>query len=1172
MVYVKRLELSHFKSFGGTTTVPLLPGFTVVSGPNGSGKSNILDALLFALGLASSKGMRAERLPDLVNHNQGNRGKAEASVTVTFDISDEQQNTSTEWSVTRRLRVTKQDTYTSNYYINDEACTLTQLHAQLSQLRIYPEGYNVVLQGDVTSIISMNAKERREIIDELAGVANFDRKIIQAKDTLEEVRDRIERCQIVEKELIIQRDRLSSDRLKAEKYQRLRADFAQKQQWETVLQWRHLQALQQQIVEQLQQGDRIIAELTTQLADSQLQIRTSTTQLDLLNQRVKALGEAELLQLQSTLATYEAEQKQLHLRRQELEHAANNITVRISRKNEEVKSNQHLFSQIIKEQEVLETKAIAALRLAQLEAKIALEQSRESANAIAYAGDELVQQQTALSRQVEALLKIIEPQRTEQAKLNERHNQLNKQVSDQTQLISTLEPQIAHKKDQLSNLEAESLTFTGEAELLLKTLAAGEQELQIQQQTQNRLLLEQREKQRNLDQLEAQVQAVQAVQGTFATKVILQSGLSGVCGLVAQLGKVEPRYQLALETAAGGRLGQLVVEDDLVAAAAIELLKQKKAGRITFLPLNKIQSGRFSPTVALGYANGFVDYAINLLECEGKYQNIFAYVFGNTVVFATLEAARGYLGQHRIVTLDGELLETSGAMTGGMSNQRSSLHFGRGEATESSEITQLKNRLQDITQILERCTQVINILLAKTKQQSQEITEMRQQRREKQLKCEQLSKEITNLSQQLAQTAVQNAQTTEQLVKAQTRLQVLEQELPQQEATLQQQKLALTELENSQTNSLWQEIQAVIKTKEQQLQVKEQVLRQAEGKIKDIEVQKSRLQESIAASIASKEEYQQQEILAAAQIAEIDRQLLATSTQITQIRTSLSQVSQQLTAEKTERDRTEQQLRAQHLAHSQLEWQQQKQQETQITKQQELLELKAKLQQAELPQPLPQVPIEIDLEQLQKELKLTAKRLEAMEPVNMLALEEYDRTNTRLEELTQKLETLSAERTELLLRIENFTTLRQRAFKEAFDAVNENFQSIFAILSEGDGYLQLDNIEEPFNSGLNLVAHPKGKPVQRLASMSGGEKSLTALSFIFALQRYRPSPFYAFDEVDMFLDGANVERLAKMIKQQANLAQFIVVSLRRPMIESAERTIGVTQARGAYTQVLGIKL
>jgi len=216
--------------------------------------------------------------------------------------------------------------------------------------------------------------------------------------------------------------------------------------------------------------------------------------------------------------------------------------------------------------------------------------------------------------------------------------------------------------------------------------------------------------------------------------------------------------------------------------------------------------------------------------------------------------------------------------------------------------------------------------------------------------------------------------------------------------------------------------------------------------------------------------------------------------------------------------------------------------------------------------------ITVQLEKLQRDIRNDQKRLEAMEPVNMLALEEYDHTQTRLQELSEKLATLEAERTELLLRIENFTTLRLRAFKESFDAINQNFQTIFAKLSEGDGHLQLDDADDPFNGGLNLVAHPKGKPVQRLASMSGGEKSLTALSFIFALQRYRPSPFYAFDEVDMFLDGANVERLARMIKQQAKLAQFIVVSLRRPMIESAERTIGVTQARGAYTQVLGLKL
>ena len=294
---------------------------------------------------------------------------------------------------------------------------------------------------------------------------------------------------------------------------------------------------------------------------------------------------------------------------------------------------------------------------------------------------------------------------------------------------------------------------------------------------------------------------------------------------------------------------------------------------------------------------------------------------------------------------------------------------------------------------------------------------------------------------------------------------------------------------------------------------------------------------------------------------------------------------------KIQRDASETQLRERHLSQQQLEWQLQKLQETQQSRREELTAVKTQLetQQAELPDPLPEVPMLVNpsssesnpiafdklsdqLEQMQKEMRNLTKRLQAMEPVNMLALEEHNRTTTRLEELTQKLTTLEAERTELLLRIENFTTLRCRAFQEAFDAVNENFQAIFAELSDGDGYLQLDDSEDPFNGGLNLVAHPKGKPVQRLASMSGGEKSLTALSFIFALQRYRPSPFYAFDEVDMFLDGANVERLAKMIKQQAMQAQFIVVSLRRPMIESSERTIGVTQARGAYTQVLGLKL
>jgi chromosome segregation protein len=1214
MVHVKRVELTNFKSFGGTTSVPLLSGFTVVSGPNGSGKSNILDSLLFCLGLSSSKGMRAERLPDLVNTTQAGKSRAavEASVTVTFDLSDlpvdeytpplpvvvetEEDgqgspdatevessteskkvitlNPNEEWSVTRRLRVTQSGTYTSNYYINGSPATLTDLHVALNKLRIYPEGYNVVLQGDVTSIISMNSRERREIIDELAGVAAFDRKINQAKKTLDEVKEKEDTCRIVETELTTQRDRLSQDKAKAEKYQKLRVEFLQKQSWEAVLSWRTLQAQQEKLATQIQAGEQRNTELAELLTTLNTEIAQKTAELDVLNAHVKALGEDEVLALQSSLATQEAERKQVQRQQTELQASQQETARRLSQTQQEILANQQSLTQAQEEQNVLRLD-LTSKQSERDAAQQALENSRQAAAELASASEAWVQQQTALNRQIEALLLTTEPQRTEQAQLRERNNQLEQQIQEQTQLIERDEPQLAEKEAECIRLETEFNTSSEPIQNLAQTLAATEQELQIQQDTQKRLLAEQREKQRQLDKLEAQVQAQQEVQGTQSSKVILQSGMIGICGLVVQLGLVEPRYQLALEISAGARLGHIVVEDDAIAAAGIELLKQRRAGRATFLPLNKMQSQRLPQAGNLRNANGFIDFAVNLIECERRYDGVFSYVFGSTVVFETVNQARNYLGQYRIVTLEGELLESSGAMTGGSMGQRSTLRFGTAESdADTLPIKSLQNRLGEIDRILQRCGEAINSLATKSKQLSTELTEARQGKREQQLQLEALQKEIKTLSTQLNGARSQVSQNREKLATAQSRLEIILRELPEQEQQLQQLRSTLDELEASQTPSEWQQFQATIKIQEQQLQQKDTALSAALLLLNSLETQQQRFGEKIEEASVRITEYQQEQINQQSQLTRLSTTHDSLSTQIAETRINLTQMEANLGEEKQKRDRLEQELRANLLRQQQLEWELQKLQESQITRREELATVQANLQivAPELPNPLPFVPDQVDLEELQKELRSLTKRLQAMEPVNMLALEQYERTENRLNELTQKLETLEGERTDLLLRIENFTTLRQRAFKEAFDAVNENFQSIFAILSDGDGYLQLEDPEDPFSSGLNLVAHPKGKPVQRLASMSGGEKSLTALSFIFALQRYRPSPFYAFDEVDMFLDGANVERLAKMIKQQAQQAQFIVVSLRRPMIESAERTIGVTQARGAYTQVLGIKL
>ena len=709
---------------------------------------------------------------------------------------------------------------------------------------------------------------------------------------------------------------------------------------------------------------------------------------------------------------------------------------------------------------------------------------------------------------------------------------------------------------------------------MAQTVAEVEAELQTQTQTLNRLLQEQREKQRELDKLEAQEQATKESQGTQATETLKRSGIRGLCGIVAELGQVDKKFQLALEIAAGGRMGFMVVEDDRVASQGIDLLKQRRAGRATFLPLNKIRVPNFKPADKWNRPDGFIDYAVNLIECDDKYADVFAFVFGSTVVFESLSEARRNMGKFRMVTLEGEILESSGAMTGGSLRRGGRLHFGTVAAGESEEAKGLRDRLAEINSILTRCEQKVNQLTMKAKAKSQELIEARQSYREEELKATQAASQKQALEQRLTQTKEQLDRSDREQAQAKKRLGEIETGLPAKERMLTDKRQELAELEKSQSHSEWQQAQGQVRAFETKLNEEQQKLRSAEKQQQDLAAQQERLQERIQRDLAQVEalrEQQQSQINQQSELAKQQQGLKETSEQT---KGAIAILDQKLKQEKNQRDAKERQYKEEQNQQQNNQWQLEKLQETQTLRRQQLQALQETIaQQAmELPDPLPEIPEDLTLEDLHKSLKSLQRRLEALEPVNMLALEEYERTLERLEELTEKLTTLEEERTELLLRIENFTTLRKEAFKEAFDAVNENFISIFEELSDGDGHLQLDDAEDPFNGGLTLVAHPKGKQVRRLASMSGGEKSLTALSFIFALQRYRPSPFYAFDEVDMFLDGANVERLSKMIQQQAQLAQFIVVSLRRPMIEAAQRTIGVTQARGAYTQVLGINL
>ena len=217
-------------------------------------------------------------------------------------------------------------------------------------------------------------------------------------------------------------------------------------------------------------------------------------------------------------------------------------------------------------------------------------------------------------------------------------------------------------------------------------------------------------------------------------------------------------------------------------------------------------------------------------------------------------------------------------------------------------------------------------------------------------------------------------------------------------------------------------------------------------------------------------------------------------------------------------------------------------------------------------------PVEMSIEEITNKIQRLQKRMDELGAVNMKALEDFENVSIRQAELQGQIETLSKEREQILERMKGYEDLKKETFLKTYNALNENFKDIFHKLSDGEGTLILENEEKPFEGGLDIEAQPRDKKKQRLAGMSGGEKALTALSFVFAIQKYMPAPFYAFDEVDASLDGINVEKLAHIVQSQAETTQFIVVSHRKPMIESANRTIGVTQKEKGISKVTGVKL
>lgn len=1162
-MYIKQLEIDNFKSFANKSEIPLLKGFTTVSGPNGSGKSNIIDSVLFALGLANASELRAENLSHFIStYTKRN----DAFVKVTFGDTENGEDL----TIGRKIRKTSQG-YASTYYINDSVTTLTNVHAVLEKYNVTPNSYNVMMQGDVMGITNCTPKNRRKIIDEIAGIADFDRRIEQATNELETVEQRVERSTVILNEVDNRLEQLKEEREVALKYQKLREE---KQGLESqVSKVRFFD-----IKKSLEKAHENILDFTKKKKEEEVKNKDLDERLNLIKQKyqeiselVKEKGEAQQIELKKQEEALKGEidrkenatnyaDKQIHDGLRSIENAKNGIE-NFKKKIEDFKLKIKL-----KDDEIAVIKENTKTREAELK-KILEDMTGLNATA-----DQHIEKRNNLRKQLEDL-------KDEETKLIQAKLPLESE-------LKTLQRDLEDAKEKLAELTEMKTNFVANQDLKKTLVDQLQKEMAdfkiIQQNAMHDLDTTKNEindlnyniqmASRKIAVMETKKQMAEDSNFGRAVDTIMNARLRGVHAPLVKLGTVDKEYSVAMEVAFGGRMAHIVVDDEHVAGVAIELLKSSNAGRATFIPLNKIKQ---APTrLQLPKDKGVIDFAINLVDFDDEYIDAFYYAVGDTIVVEDLESAKRLIGKYRMVTLQGELLEKSGSMTGG-TRLRTGLSFSQ---NDDEELNKFKDRLKDMEQKLASLENKKSSLETKLEDVRGKYSDALSEFSKSKVELDNMNQNYANSENILKEKADFIASAEPKIVELNNKLDKLEEKNVKiyddmtvcQEQIEEVEKLindkdlkdlkektegVETEIKRLQTKLMTaendkNELNRQISFHDNLIETKNEEITNIEHNNVKLEEDKKRYKNDIVELNKKMETLHEQ-------IVQIEEKLGKLLKERDEINAELIELEKQKHIKLADIDRIAEQIESFKARRRELE----PQLESARKDLEDAGEDVAKLE-----------PVEISIEEITSKIQRLEKRMAELGDVNMRALAAYDEVLARQSELKEQIETLSKERKEILERMQGYEQLKKETFMKTYNHINENFKEVFHQLSEGEGELKLECPDDPLSGGMTIEAQPRDKKLQRLESMSGGEKSLTALAFVFAIQRYMPSPFYAFDEVDASLDTMNVERIAQMVQNQSKDTQFIVVSHRRPMIESANRTLGVTQKEKGITKVTGIKL
>lgn len=1178
MIRISKIRMKNFKSFR-RATIPIPEGFTAIVGPNGSGKSNIVDAICFVLGRSSAKSLRAERFSDLIfNGGKKEKPAKKAEVSLYLDNSGlEMPYDAKEIKVTRSTDTTG----TSVYRLNGKRTTRTEILEVLSSANIQPNGHNIVLQGDITSIIEMNPAERRGIIDEIAGIAEYDEKKRKALRELEKVSENISTVEAVLREVKENLEKLEKEKDDAVRHSYLRDEIRRDKG--IVLTSKNL-SLTGEIAEL--DGEINHMENASQRANKHLNIlqvkrEVKKKELEKLNREIITKEETENFEVfreiersKNLLAAMEEKIRNTNERLDDLEDERKKSGLNISGITQEIKDYQALNKKLAAqaaevEKEITKAKALVEEKYASLSKDDDTRDKR----------DQLLDARTRLEEEQKEFLEA----EKKKALLEER-------LLSREKAFDELQGEIRTLKQELNDALANKKHAAAQKKLV-------EGELDEDYHKKRDLIDERVEVKKNLDRvgvlldhkveelarLEAKYGAMEEATkrrttGSKAVEAVLElrdrGTIKGVHGTIAELGKTSPTYAKALEIAAGRGLSFLVVEDEGVAEKCITHLKQKRIGRATFLPLKKLKPitpSREASRIAKS-ARGF---ALDLIRFDEKFRKAFATVFRNTVVVDDPAFARRVISKARMVTLDGDLIETSGIMSGG--------HY-RSAQEGFKELDKSRQRLHalraEVAGLKEERTRLIN----EDARIQEELQGLNARELENTKEREALAERLRALDGTIAALREGIAGKEVLLKEAKSELKELKKDV----ASMQQASSALSSiireiqaekegLENELSLTQAEELMAEMKSLEAKVSgLKEE----RDGLRNQIRINESRVEEILTPRIkelqgnlaALSEEASSLE----ADLASLREKKSEAEAQLSTLHDEKSKVSVGIESLKAKR---EGQIKALEKIEDKIRDLRQRIEDLARSRERSRIEkakLETKLEEVQRDlEAFADIAVDLrepmDTADLEKEIAKMEAELESLEPINMRAIEDYEVVKEKFDKLNSRVEVLQAEREAILKLMDEIEHRKKVVFMEVFEGVAANFRGIFERLSPGGSADLLLDEDNPLDGGLQIQARPAGKNPQYIELMSGGEKTLTALSFIFAIQRFQPAPFYILDEIDMFLDDDNVRKVSELIRESSGGDQFIVVSLRSSLMASADQLFGISNEDGV-SKIIGVEL